>query len=85
MNAPQIFGIVIRVYGLTITFYAVWYLVYGIATSLGLPEDMPGDEIGYFISGGTFLALGLYLLRGAPGLMRFSYPTSKEEPTAAGD
>lgn len=85
MNPSQVFGIVIRVYGLTISSYAVWYLVYGIATSLGLPEDMPGDKIGYFISGSTFLALGLYFLRGAPGLVRFSYPTRKEEPKTEND
>ncbi len=78
MTPSQIFGIIIRVFGLTMSIYAVWYLVYGIATSLGLPEDMPGYRIGYFISGGTFLVLGLYLLRGAPGLVRFSYPNSDE-------
>ena len=80
MTPSQIFGIVIRVFGLTMSLFAVWYFVYGIATSLGLPEDMPGYGIAYYISGGTFLLLGLYLLRGAPGLLRFSYPASDKEP-----
>jgi len=34
--------------------------------------------VSFFISGGMFLVVGLYLLRGAPALMRYAYPTSNK-------
>jgi len=78
LKPEDIFGIIVRVCGLSILICAIWYLVYGIATLLGLPEDVPGYGTGYFISGVIFLIMGLYLLRGAPGLLRFAYPAIKK-------
>jgi hypothetical protein len=74
MKPSQVFGIVVRTFGLLFSLYGIWYLVYGVATTLGLPEDQPGYEESYYLSGIISLAAGLYLLRGAPFLMRFSYP-----------
>ena len=75
MNPRDIFGIIIRTFGLSLFVYAIWFLAYGIATVAGLPEDVPGYKVGYFITGGVHFAIGLYLLRGAPGIIRFSYPS----------
>jgi len=44
-----------------------------MATLFGLSGQQTGKAI-YFLSGITFLALSLYLLRGAPHIMKFSYP-----------
>ncbi len=84
MEPRDIFGIIIRTFGLSLFIYAIWYLVYGVATIAGLPEDAPGYLISYFITGGTYFVIGLYLLRGAPFLIRFAYPpitdTETEKP-----
>lgn len=77
MTPRDIFGIVVRTFGLSLFIYAIWYLAYGVATVAGLPEEGPGYMIGYFITGGIYFIIGLYLLRGAPFLIRFSYPTAK--------
>lgn len=74
MTPCDIFGIIVRTFGLSLVIYAIWYLVYGIATMAGLPEEAPGYGVAFFISGGTYLTMGSYLLRGAPGVIRFAYP-----------
>ena len=78
MTASDIFGIVVRTFGLSLLIYAIWYLVYGIATIAGLPEGAPGYLVGYFLTGSVYLIIGLYLLRGAPLLMKFAYPSKKD-------
>ena len=77
MKPQEIFGIIIRVFGLSLFIYAIWYLVYGVATIIGFSEGHSGYKIAYFISGFTFLLLSLYFLRGAPLLLRYSYPKQK--------
>ena len=74
MSPAKVFGIVVRVSGLSLLIYSCWYLVYGLAIVFGLPEDQPGYKIGYFLSGFLFFVLSLYLLRGAPQLVRYCYP-----------
>lgn len=83
MSPVEIFGIVVRTYGLSMSIYAIWYLVYGVATSMGLPEDAPGYGTSYYISGSLFLAVGLYFLRGAPAVIRLSYPTNVQSDPGA--
>ncbi len=73
MKARDIFGIIVRTFGLSMTLYAAWYLIYGLATIAGLPEDAEGEMAAYFISGFFCLIVGLYLLKGAPLIMRFCY------------
>jgi len=75
----KVFGIVARIFGLILLIYAIWYIVYGMATLVGLSGQQTGKAI-YFLSGITFLALSLYLLRGAPHIMKFSYP--EEAPSS---
>ena len=81
MEPRDIFGIIIRTFGLSLFIYAIWYLVYGVATIVGLPEDSPGYLISYFITGGTYFVIGLYLLRGAPFLIRFAYSPNTDTET----
>ena len=81
MRPAQVFGVIVRVFGLALFIYSVWYMVYGVATVLGLPEQHSGYKAGFFISGVTFLLLSLYLLRGAPHILRFSYPEEGQSQT----
>jgi hypothetical protein len=77
MRPVDVFGIVVRVFGMSLFIYAFWYLIYGVSVVLGLSEEAGGYRISYFISGITFLVMALYLLRGAPHIVRFSYPESE--------
>ena len=74
MKPKDIFGIIVRVIGLVLLIYAIWFLIYGFATIMGYSEVNVGYKVSYFISGTTFLLLSLYLLRGAPLLVKYSYP-----------
>jgi hypothetical protein len=85
MTPRDIFGIVVRLFGISLLFYAIWYLVYGIATVIGLPENEVGIMKMYFLTGFTQLFLGFYLLRGAPGLTNIAYPEKPDKPEEADD
>ena len=74
MRPPEVFGIVIRSFGLTITLYSIWLLLSSISLSLaGLGEGTAG----FVITQIAALVLGIYFLRGAPVVVRFSYPGEK--------
>ena len=92
MKPAQVFGIIVRLFGLSFFIYSLWYLVYGVATLLGLPEQHSGARVYCFINGVTFLVLSLYLLRGAPHILRFCYPDESKleakenaQPSAGGN
>jgi hypothetical protein len=72
MSARDIFGVVVRVFGLSMTIYSLWAL----ATTLSLlgVEGFDAPTAWYFVTEIVSIALGIYFLRGAPVLLRFSYP-----------
>jgi lipopolysaccharide export LptBFGC system permease protein LptF len=72
MSARDIFGVVVRVFGLSMTIYSLWAL----ATTLSLlgVEGFDAPTVGFFLTEIVSIAVGIYLLRGAPLLLRFSYP-----------
>jgi hypothetical protein len=72
MRAPEVFGVVVRVFGLSMTIYSLWAL----ATTLSLlgVEGFDPPAAWYFVTEIASIALGIYFLRGAPLLLRFSYP-----------
>ena len=76
MSPSNVFGIIVRVFGLSLLIYSVWYLSYGVAIGFALIDQQRTSIGPYFLSGGVFLILSLYLLRGAPHVIRFSYPSS---------
>lgn len=75
MQAVHIFGIIVRSAGLAMLVYALWNLAYGVGTLLRLPPYTTGYEFAFFLTGGVYLVLALYFLRGAPHLLRFCYPS----------
>ena len=71
MTAKDLFGVIIRIVGLFITVLGVAYFLGGVFGTHP-PDDPTGSQhISYGI---VCLIAGLYLLRGAPLLMRYSYP-----------
>ncbi|MGB7480794.1 MAG: hypothetical protein WA924_10730 [Burkholderiaceae bacterium] len=79
MQAVQVFGIIVRAAGLAMLVYALWNLAFGVVAVLGWPPRRTGLEYGYFLTGGIFLVLALYFLRGAPQLLRFCYPNGRRD------
>ena len=78
MKPNDVFGIIVRVLGLSILVYGIWNLAFGVATAMGVQEHEAGYDIAYLVSGFLFLILGLYLLRGAPHLLHYAYPDGKQ-------
>ena len=75
MQPKDTFGVVIRVIGLLVSLIALLYLVTGALVWI-VPNYRPNVSPSwvYFLIGAVALALGLYLLRGAPHIIRFAYP-----------
>ena len=74
MRPPEAFGVAIRVFGLAITLYSLWLLLSTLALLFaGLGEGTAG----FFIMQIVALVVGIYFLRGAPVVLRFSYPGEK--------
>jgi hypothetical protein len=71
MTAKDLFGVIVRMAGLFITFSGIAYFLSGIFRSLS-PNDPSGHQD--FTYGIVSLVVGLYFLRGAPLLMRYCYP-----------
>jgi hypothetical protein len=74
MPAIQIFGIIVRSAGLGMLVYALWNLAYGLWALGGWPPVKGNYAAGFFLTGGIYLVLALYFLRGAPQLLRYCYP-----------
>jgi hypothetical protein len=83
MTPKDIFGIVVRVAGLFMLRLALWlfydYMAwyYHIPASAYAASTNVVDPKIYMIWGVAYLAIGVYLLSGAPHLLRFSYPDAE--------
>ena len=71
MRPSEVFGIVIRVFGLSMTVYSLWSLASSIALSFSGVDVV---SVWYVISAVAGLVLGIYFLKGAPLVLHFSYP-----------
>jgi hypothetical protein len=72
MEPKELFGVIVRTFGLSMTIYGLWYLVYGIAqaASLSEPTYPTGD---FVISGAACTLMGAFLLLAAGVVVRFAY------------
>ncbi len=83
MTAQDVFGLVLRVVGLALVLYGIRALLGAFNISLnpafqGMREVGTGSSFALpsLITSLVAFAIGAYLLRGAPGLMGYSYPSS---------
>jgi hypothetical protein len=76
MRPPEAFGIILRILGLFMMVYCLWSLFLGIAI-YSSSEVADLGMVWSFIIPIVGIPLGLYLLRGAPHVLRFSYPSEK--------
>jgi hypothetical protein len=79
MKPRDCFGIVVRTIGLLMLFVSGFYLMSGVAI---LETQSPAEWhwSAYLVYGVALFSIGLYMIRGAPHLVRFAYGGEKEEP-----
>jgi hypothetical protein len=74
MKASDVFGILVRLYGLALLTYSVWY-VFGAIDQI-VNGGQPSYPVGSYLIHSLWMSIvGLYFLRGAPHLLGFAYPT----------
>lgn len=77
MSAKDWFGVIVRTVGLV---FFILSLYYGLSTVYMLiaPSSRYDSALVYGLYGLGNLILSLYLLRGAPALLRWSYPEERK-------
>jgi len=87
MKPQHIFGLALRILGLIAIAVAATYLIDLILTILGMVVSdtqmfewakWKGFIIDYVIRAGLLIAPGLYLVRGAPRVVRFAFRDDKD-------
>jgi len=84
MKAKDIFGLIVRVLALILVLYAIWNLSFAIAMTVRLLAGTSHDSYmgAYYTFGVPALIIGLLLLRFARHVVKFSYPTGKDDSEA---
>jgi hypothetical protein len=81
MTPKDIFGIILRAAGLFILRLSLWlfydYMLWYRTPNAAMKPFDPSLYMGWGIA---YLVLGLYLLAGAPHLLRFAYREPEPEP-----
>lgn len=72
MTPSECFGVVVRTFGLITSLAGLLYLL--SLVNIWATPNRVADPRAYLVAGGVMLSLGLFLLRGANVLVRFSYP-----------
>ena len=79
MRAKEWFELALRVVGVVVLLYGVGYLLDSSLFRLGY-FSYPDTTSGYYlIVGIAYTVVGLYLLRGAPHLVSFAYPSEADD------
>ena len=79
MRVEEWFALAVRVIGVLIFLYGLGYLLDSLLFRLGYfnyPESSPAY---YVVAGISYGIVGLYLMRGAPQIVRFAYPVEEEQ------
>jgi hypothetical protein len=74
MTGKDLFGVILRVAGLILSAYALWYLWFALLALGGMTPPKDVRIASYWAFGVPALLVGIYFLRGAPHILRFSYP-----------
>jgi len=85
MAPRECFGIAIRTIGIVMLVVSVMYFYSAVAVLFfpGMPHTSP--LVSYLGAFAIWLLVGLYLLRGAPHIIRFSYPPAPPPFKDVGD
>ena len=79
MTIEDWFALLIRVLGVAVSIYGLGGVVNAFLFHLGY-FSFPDSTVGYYLIDGLFYFFaGLYLIRGAEGLVRFAFPKNYSE------
>jgi hypothetical protein len=83
MKPGQVFGIIIRTVGLLLFILSWLYVLSGVIVIL-IPDFKPNLQPSshYFLSAAAWMVISLYLIRGAPHIVRFAYPDDSNNKPA---
>ena len=84
MRVEAWFALAIRVIGVMILLYGVGYLLDSLLFRLGYFNYLESTPAYYVIAGLSYIFLALYLIRGAPHLVRFAYPIEEDDSENVG-
>lgn len=73
MKPRDVFGLIIRIFGLATLILAFFYFYSSVEAGLRQDSQLASAAV-YGRYGVIFMFLSVYLLRGAPHVMRFAYP-----------
>lgn len=79
MRAEDWFALSLRVIGAVVSIYGMGYLLDSLLFRLGYfnyPESSPNY---YVVAGLSYVIVGVFLIRGAPLLVKFAYPHDEDE------
>lgn len=79
MKAVDYFALALRIVGVLMLAYGIRDVVDSLLFKLGYFNYLDSTPSYYVITGLASTIAGLYLLRGAPGLVRFAYPANDED------
>ena len=79
MRIEDWFALAVRVIGVVVFLYGVGYLLDSSLFRLGYFNYLDSSPGYYMIAGISYVIVGLYLMRGAPHIVRFAYPIDEEE------
>ena len=81
MKSRDLFGVGVRIVGLLVLLWSLWYLAFGVAFVLRALHDTghESDMGAYFTTGIPGFVVGIFLLRFARQIVRFSYPSNRED------
>jgi hypothetical protein len=87
MKARNVFGLIVRTVGVFIILLGLWHLAAAIfetylSSSRIVGYFFPYDPLMSFLLGVPSLLVGVALLRFARQIVRFSYPTNKDDDDA---
>lgn len=85
MTPKDCFGVVVRSVGLLVLLLGVYELLGSIYVLVTPSRHHNATSPVYIVYGVFFVALSLYFLCGAPGLMQFSYPDMPPSEQSRGD
>lgn len=79
MRVEELFALALRIIGAVLLYYGLHNLLDAGLFRLGY-FNYPDSSPNYYLISGLFLTLlGVYLLRGARGIVKFAYPPSGDD------
>lgn len=85
MKPSDLFGVIVRTFGLCVLVWSLWYFVSGLGPAIGFgAEERAGDNMYFLMTGAVGIGIAMVLLRCAQSIVRFSYPAGegkRDEPS----